>query len=524
MSRASRLLPLLTATAVLACAAPAAAHGGLRFTKCGDAGAECATLRAPEDYDHPRSGTLDVHVARVPATDPAHRVGSLFLNFGGPGAPMAIYLEVYGPRLFPALNERFDLIGMDPRGTGETEGALDCHVNQETQGIYSQPFATPLNVDPRALIVKDQRYIQRCLSRNRTDVLAHASTANVARDMDLLRSALGERQLNYLGFSYGTFLGATYVSLFPRNYRAAVLDGALDADAYINRPSPNLFAQNAGFEREIGRFFQACARDQAACSGFGGADPWDAFDQLVDQANASPIPAAGYAPDPRPIDGDDLDAAAVQMVYSKFNWGDLAHALAAAEAGDGSEIRQIVDEFFYGRDADTGDYDPGLDRYFLLGAVEQRYTRDLGSYFEAGDRSWSQFDHAFWNAGYVELNYGLWAIHDRDAFYGPFRVPGSAATPLVVATTYDPATPYRGSVKLVRELGNARLLTMRGDGHTAYGNGSPDCIDPAIENYLFTLALPAPGTQCRQDVPFAAPQQQAAARTQAAPVRRPVFR
>jgi pimeloyl-ACP methyl ester carboxylesterase len=523
MPRASRLLPLLTVSALLACATPAAAHG-LRFTKCGDAGAECATLRAPEDYGHPRSGTFDVHVARVPATDPAKRVGSLFINFGGPGAPMAIYLEVYGPRLFPELNERFDLIGMDPRGTGETEGALDCRVNQEAQGIYSQPFATPLDVDPGALIAKDRRYIQRCLALNRRDVLEHASTANVARDMDLLREQLGERQLNYLGFSYGTFLGATYVSLFPRNYRAAVLDGALDAAQYINRPSANLFAQSAGFEREIGRFFQACARDQAACSGFGGEDPWDAFDALVEQADAAPLPAAGYGPDPRPVDGDDLNAAAVQMMYSKFNWGDLAHALAQAQAGDGSEIRQIVDEDFYGRDPDTGAYDPLSDRYFLLGAVEQRYPRGLASYFEAGDRSWSQFDHAYWNAGFVELNYALWPIHDRDAFYGPFRVPRSAATPLVVATTYDPATPYRGSRKLVRDLGNARLLTMRGDGHTAYENGSPDCIDPAIEDYLFTLALPAPGTQCRQDVPFAAPQRQAAARSQAAAPRRPIFR
>ena len=114
--------------------------------------------------------------------------------------------------------------------------------------------------------------------------------------MDLLRRALGEQKLNYLGFSYGTFLGSTYASLFPRNYRAMVLDGPVDADGYINKPMGGLREQSAGFERALGRFFQACAVDQAACLGFGGNDPWDAFDPLVDQANAKPLPAAGYPP------------------------------------------------------------------------------------------------------------------------------------------------------------------------------------------------------------------------------------
>jgi pimeloyl-ACP methyl ester carboxylesterase len=489
-------------------AASASERGGagLTWKACGEApGVQCATLRAPLDYDRPRGESVNLFIARSPATDQANRIGSLFVNFGGPGAPIADFLQAFGADGFPALNERFDLIGMDPRGVGQSTPSIDCQANQETTGIYSQPFQTPFNVNAAALIAKDSGYIARCIALN-DGILEHVSTANVARDMDLVRNALGERQLNYFGFSYGTFLGATYASLFPRNYRAMVLDGAIDAEQYLNRPMRGLEEQTAGFERALGRFFQACAANQTACLGFGGSDPWDAFDALIDRANAAPLPAAGYMPDPRPVDGDDVIAAAVVPMYAKQLWPLLAQALSAAQAGDGSLIRQLTDEFFYARDPATGQYSPSTDRYFTIGASEQRYTRDLGAYFEAGDHAWGTFDHFYFNTGYVELNYGLYPVRDRDAFYGPFRVSGSSATPLVIATTYDPATPYRGGLRLVRDLGNARLLTMRGDGHTAYGNGSPDCVDAAIETYLNTLALPAPGTSCRQNLPFAQPQ------------------
>jgi pimeloyl-ACP methyl ester carboxylesterase len=502
------LLAGLLAGAVLAGAPVASAQkqqgSSLNWQPCGDApNVQCTVLKAPLDYDKPGGDSVKLFVARSPAT--GTRLGSLFLNFGGPGASIADFIEAFGADGFPALNEHFDLIGMDPRGTGQSEPSIDCKVNQETTGIYSEPFQTPFNVDPPQLIAKDRRYISRCLALN-DDILAHVSTANVARDMDRLRGALGESRLNYFGFSYGTFLGATYASLFPHNYRAMVLDGPVDANHYIKDPMQNLLEQTSGFERARGRFFQACAADQTACLGFGGKDPWDAFDSLIDQANTSPLPAAGYTPDPRPVNGDDVIAASVIPLYAKQLWPLLAQALSAAQAGDGSPIRQLTDELFYGRDPDTGQYDPGSDRYFTIGATEQRYTRNLARYFDQGDRVWGLFDHDYWNAGYTELNYGLWPVHDKDAYYGPFQIGHSSETPLVVATTYDPATPYHGALRLVRDLGNARLLTMRGDGHTAYGNGSPDCIDTAIEHYVNMLALPPRGTSCRQNIPFEQPQ------------------
>jgi pimeloyl-ACP methyl ester carboxylesterase len=307
----------------------------------------------------------------------------MFFNFGGPGGTAVDYLQVRGAStLWKALNRRFDIVGFDPRGVGQSTPTIECRANQETQGIYSQPFTTPLNLDVGRLLRKDLGYIGKC-RRNNDGILRHVSTANVARDMDRIRAALGERKLSYLGFSYGTLLGATYASLFPRHYRAMVLDGPIDATAYLNRPWRGLAEQTAGFERALGRFFEACAANQTACSGFGGTDPWDAYDELVDQANAHPIAALGDITDPRPVDGDDINFAATGELYAKELWGELGQALALAARGDGSLIRELVD-FSYGRN-DDGTYSNGLDLYFTIGASEQRYPRHVGFYLRRGD-------------------------------------------------------------------------------------------------------------------------------------------
>ena len=185
---------------------------------------DCATVQVPQDYDHRNSGTIDVAVTRLPAQ--GDRIGSLFVNFGGPGGDAVDTLHAIGQDLFASLNQHFDIVGVDPRGTGRDSDAIDCHANQETEGVYSQPFMRP-DMDPRAYFLRVRNYVQQCLSSN-PGIFPYVSTANVARDMDLIRRGLGDSKLNYLGFSYGTFLGATYASLFPHRYRALVLDGPLD--------------------------------------------------------------------------------------------------------------------------------------------------------------------------------------------------------------------------------------------------------------------------------------------------------
>lgn len=476
----------------------------LAWTDCGD-GFQCATAAVPRDYSRPRGPEYNLAVTRLPARNAAQRIGSLFVNFGGPGGTAVDSLHAFGAFLFESLNDRFDIVGFDPRGVGQSESPIDCKVNQETQGIYAQPFTTPQRL--QGFAARARNYADACVRNNSETTLRFSSTANVARDMDALRAAVGDAKLSYLGFSFGTFLGATYASLFPGNYRALVLDGALDADQYINRPSEHLLVQSAGFERAIDRFFEACAANQTACLGFGGTDPHAAFDDLVARADAAPIPAAGD--DPRPVDGDDLVWVASNAVYAKQLWPALAAALVAARDGDGTLVRQRSNNS-YGRNPD-GSFDPGLDRYFALSAIEQRYpSSDVQTFLDAGQASWGMFDHAFWNAGYSELPIALLPIRAQGVFRGPFRASAAAPNILVIGTTYDPATPYREAIRLVSQLRNARLLTMQGDGHTAYG-GNSLCIDTAVEAYLNEGTVPAAGTVCKQEVPFEQLQVQARA-------------
>ncbi|HWH95766.1 MAG TPA: alpha/beta hydrolase [Baekduia sp.] len=470
----------------------------LDWQDCDD-GFQCASAAVPLDYTRPDKAVYHVALIRKPATNPGKRLGSLFTNPGGPGASGVDFVRATADSLYATLNQQYDIVGFDPRGTGASDAALDCRANQEQQGIYSIPYATP-DTDRNALLAKDKGYVKQCVQLNKP-LLPYVTTGNVARDLDLLRQAVGDKKLNYLGFSYGTFLGATYAALFPSRLGRVVLDGPVDADAYINHPTKDLQAQTSAFERELDRFFQACAADQVTCQGFGGTDPHAAFDALVEQANAHPIPADGFTADPRPVTGDDILNATIFNLYAKPYWAQyIAPELAAAAAGDGSGIRSDSD-YAFGYDPGSGTFDPGTDRYFLIGAIEQKYSDNLERYFRLGKASYDSFDHFWFNNGYVELNYGLFPIEPNGRYGGPFKIPGGASTPLVVATTYDPATPYRGAKALVKDLGNARLLTMVGDGHTAYG-GNSACVDEAVDSYMLGGTLPAAGTVCRQEVPF----------------------
>jgi pimeloyl-ACP methyl ester carboxylesterase len=457
------------------------------------AGVQCATADLPMDHDQPEGARVQIALARVPATDPAHRIGSLFVNPGGPGGEYVTRLQQVGADRFAGLNARFDIVAFAPRGVAPSTPAIDCGLDPESEGFFSQPAPTPFDVDPAALVASAQAYVDACLARN-GEILAHLSTANVARDLDLLRAAVGDEQLSYLGFSYGTFLGATYAALFPDRYRALVLDGALDPVEYLTDPASLSTAQAAGFERALDRFAEACAVDQVACSGFGGPDPLVAYDRLLATAEAAPIPAPGYPADPSPVTADEIREVTLTLLYAKQLWGLLAAALAGADAGDASLIRALADLVVHADPTST-------DRFVAISASEQQWPTNVESYLERGAADWAAFPHFWGGFGYAEIPWGLWPVQDEDAFYGPYELPETSPTPLVIGTTYDPATPYSGSIAMVEALGNARLLTMEGDGHTAYGRNSA-CIDASTDAYLVEGAVPAAGTVCRQEVPF----------------------
>jgi pimeloyl-ACP methyl ester carboxylesterase len=502
------LFSLLLATTSVAHAGPVqGTHGTqappdleLEWEACGAtpeaeaADVECARAPLPLDYDDPEGEQIEIAVGRVPAADPAQRIGSLFFNFGGPGGPAVDYVQAAGAGVFAPLNQYFDIVAFDPRGVGQSTPAIDCEL-PPASGSPSLP--TPLDIDVDAVVADAQDYVDACLDAN-GDILEHVSTANVARDMDALRAGLGEEQLSYLGFSYGTLLGSTYATLFPDRYRALVLDGALDPDLFLNHPADEWEVTIASFEDALQRFLDACAADQVACSGFGGIDPLAAYDALLADAEATPIPVLDFPADPTPVTADEIRVVTAQLLYSKRAWGFLAQALAAAEKGDGTIFRQLV-ALLSGGDPAFG------DRFFAITASEQRWSTDIDSYLKRGADEWTKYPHFWFVGAYSRIPYALWPKHDKDAFTGPFEADPSAPRILVIGNTHDPATPYSEARGLTEQLGNARLLTMDGDGHTAYG-GNSACIDSAADSYLVAGTLPAKGTVCPQDVPFTAPE------------------
>lgn len=497
---AALAVALLLALA-LALAAPArAAEGPIAWGACG-LGAECGTLEVPLVHAQPDGARIAMAVSRRPASDPARRIGSLVVNFGGPGAPGAQILRDLPPEVLPLvlgpLGERYDLVGFDPRASGGTI-PIDCRITPE-DGVATE-LVTPETLDVDALVADARRYAGLCAERA-GDMLEHVSTTDVARDLDLLRAALGEDRLTFLGFSYGTLVGATYASLFPERQGRLVLDGALDAQGFVDSPLSDLREQAGGFERSLNRFLAACAADQAACAGFGGLDPWIAFDELVEAADAAPIPA--QAGDP--VSGRDIVAATSQALYARAIWPMLAVALAEAAAGDATIFREVL-----GLDEHDPIKSAGVDSFIATTALDAAWPRDVQPYLDSARQASRLFEHMWPSAGFENVVFGQWPAAAPDLFRGPFRSSDLAPTALVVGTTYDPATPYRWSVELARQLGNARLLTMRGDGHTAFAARS-SCIDAAVVAYLFDGALPEPGTVCRQEIPFAQPPPEAAA-------------
>ncbi|MCV2487789.1 alpha/beta hydrolase [Geodermatophilus sp. YIM 151500] len=476
----------------------------LDWVDCGEteeavaAGVQCASAELPLDYDEPSGEQVSIAVAKVPAADEANRIGSLFYNFGGPGGPAVEYLQAAGPGLFAALNERFDIVAFDPRGVGQSVPSVNCQVDLLSGEFFPRPAPTPFDVNPEELVAGAQAYVDACVATNDPDALAHLSTANVARDLDQLRQAVGDEKLSYIGFSYGTFLGATYAALFPDGYRALVLDGPVDIARYISDPVGLATAQAASFERALDRFAAACGQDQEACSGFGGADPLAAYDALLARAAADPLPADRYTADPTPVIADDIRDITTTLLYAKRLWGLLALALAEAEAGDGSLVRAIIDQIVY------PEGDPSTDRFFAIQGSERQWPTDVDSYIERGEDEWAAIRHFWPNYAYSEIPLALWPVEDEDVYAGPFDIDPAAPAPLVIGTTYDPATPYYAALRSVEDLGNARLITMDGDGHTAYG-GKSTCIDGATQAYLFDLALPEAGTVCEEETPFVAP-------------------
>ena len=455
---------------------------GLDWRACDD-GFECATAEVPRDYARPHGAKLRLAVIRHRALDQAHRIGSIFLNPGGPGGSGVGFVRFAPPAAFQLLS-KFDVVGFDPRGVGQSDPAIDCDEPADPPAQM-----TPDTFDLRVLLDRGRTIARLCDNRD-PSFLAGLTTANAARDLDVLRAAVGDQRLTYYGLSWGGMLGETYASLFPGRARALVLDSPGDADVWLNDPLRASREQAAGFEISLHRFFTACAAHQDTCR-FGGDDPADAFDDLAARLDATPLDLG----DGRRLDGRTLRAIAQQSLYSKQSWPSLAAGLVAAESGDAAALRELVGSV-------TGrDHELLYDAFDTYDSVERRYPRAIAPYLESAEEQFTASPH-FAFGSYEGISQLFWPIRPQGAFYGPFHHAASATPALVIAGTHDPASPYQWGKRVVRELGNARLLTFRGDGHGVVTSFDP-CALSAFVAYVERGTLPPPGAFCTQHVPFA---------------------
>jgi pimeloyl-ACP methyl ester carboxylesterase len=472
---------------------------------------ECAELVVPLSYREPQGATIALAVARVPATDPAGRLGSLFINPGGPGQPGFEELPLLYAALPAALPARFDIVGFDPRGVGES-APVHCFASPEESAVFSatEPRVPIGPAEEAALLRAYEDLARRCGERNAA-ILPHLSTFNVAQDLDRLRQAVGDPRLTYWGVSYGTYLGATYANLFPDRIRAMVLDGVINPPSYTSfdhgdgdvvGPDTTSFLRvlsNQGSADTFGAFLEECAAagvTRCAFAAPSAAETRHKFDALMDRLRTRPAILIGPA-GTLTVSYSLVVGAVFNLLYQPPTWPIVAQALQHLDEGDTVGFLTALEAFgqpppteyrnpFEARPASNCvDTDNPADpaRYLALARAAEERTPYFG---------------ALWT--YVSLPCAFWPAQDADRYRGPWDAPTSVPL-LLLSRRFDPATPHGGAVAAAQTLANARLLTIDGWGHGYYLAGKSTCADDATAAYLIDGQLPAVGTVCPEDAP-----------------------
>jgi len=471
----------------------------LNWQSCND-GFECARLAVPFDYARPGGRRFSLPVIKLPASDPSHRVGALVVNPGGPGGSGVQYALGARSEFPAAVLARFDIVGFDPRGTAASEPALTCMTGPQLDKYLATDDMPADAAQLATVIAQSELYAARC-AQNSAALLPYVGTQNAARDMDVLRAALGESQLTFLGKSYGTYLGAWYAQLFPRRVRALVLDGAVDPD------TPSLqddIAQAQGFQVAFRSFAAWClaapgcplqgtpaspGADGGPGAGGGPVDMAAArLQALVVRANS--VPLANKLVDGQVADGAMLLTGVASALYSKAVWTDLKTGLAQAFTGDGTVLVQLAN-LLLERNPD-GTYANLADADTSISCLDRPWPRSLAPWRAAASAAARAAPLFGASIVWGSLPCAYWPVPS----YPLPRIRAAGARPiLVVGTLRDPATPYRWAQALAADLSSGVLLGWNGDGHTAYGEGSA-CVDTIVNDYLISLSVPRSGTVC----------------------------
>lgn len=453
----------------------------LTWTECG-VGFDCTDVTAPLDWEDPGKGEITLSVVRHRAEGTP--VGSLLTNPGGPGASgVDLILNSLDFAVGADLIENFDVIGFDPRGVGDSTAVKCYDAPQMDDYLYGIPSAARGTAEWEAELLDSHKAFAEACDANSNGILPYITTVNAARDMDLIRAVLGDKQLNYLGYSYGTFLGATYAKLYPEKAGRLVLDGAIDPAV----PGLEVGATQAlGFESALRAYMQDCL-DSGECPFNGTVDEAMAdLGALLASVDSTPLKSG----DGRMLGADSLMTAIIAALYSQDSWGYLTQALDEAFQGDPTSALFLAD-FYNGRE--NGTYtDNSAEAFRAYNCMDYPVEDDPAA-------------EAATNAKIAEGAPTIapyWTGPDSCAVWpypptgtrGEIKAEGAGPI-LVIGTTNDPATPYEWSESLAKQLEEGILITRVGEGHTGYNKGNA-CVDDAVEAFLLDDVVPEDGLRC----------------------------
>ncbi|WP_460757805.1 alpha/beta hydrolase [Nocardiopsis oceani] len=469
----------------------------LDWTECesGLPDSECAVFEAPLDYEDPDGERIEIAVKRAPAEGDA--IGSLLVNPGGPGGSGYDFVDHAPYSVSETVRENFDVVGFDPRGVGrstpltclDAEGVDDFLGTDYGDGEGADDLAdlSPEGLDE--IEANSREFVEAC-EENDPELMRNIGTADVARDMDMLRGLLGDEQLTYLGASYGTHIGAQYAEQFPERVRALVLDGAID-------PSQDQLSvsveQATGFQTALTSFVEDCLT-RPDCpigdSGTGVEEGIAELDAFLESAAVEPLDST--TGDGREVNRSRAELGVLAALYSENWWPRVREALTeAVEDGDGTGLLLLGDDL-YGR-GDLAEYENSTAALMAVNCSDSEAPREVGAYAEAAAASgeaspifgptlaWGALPCAFWPEEAV-------------APLGELNAQGADPI-MVLGTTRDSATPYAWSEALAGQLDSGFLLTRDGDGHTGYRMGD-ECVDEIVDEYLLELAVPEDGMEC----------------------------
>ncbi len=448
--------------------------------------AQCATLEVPVDYDNPEGETIDLALSRVPARKGSKRLGSIVVNPGGPGGSGVDYAKAADFIVGKKVRDAYDVVGFDPRGVGRS-APINCLTDVELD-TYLGSDPTPDDPAERESFAATARGFALSCATTAGSLLAHVSTADAARDMDVLRAALGEEKLTYLGKSYGTYLGTVYADLFPEQVGRMVLDGVVAPDL---TPEELNLGQAKGFELATRQWAAYCVQEGDCPLGKSVDEVMKGLRTFLTSVDQNPLTRTGDNAVPRLTEGWASLGIAVAM-YDQGAWQALVDAMRDAVGGDGTSLMQLADQY--------ADRNPGgqyasnsAEVIYAVNCLDRPDTSDLAERERLAQESLK--DAPTWGPFLVwsSLPCGFWPV---EATGTPEKVSAQGADPIVViGTTRDPATPYEWSVRLRDQLADAALITFDGDGHTAYTR-SNECVDDAVDAYYLKGTMPKDGLRC----------------------------